>query len=187
MPETRVPARFDSSLAMRNGDRALRPRSERSSAIDATVDVKRDYTLHASTFRTRPHANPRGTAKKPKSSLDRLRSRASNSEPGRTERQSQAQHVPQYDRISRGLDQRIAQREQRHAGAERQQHQTRARDARHERGHADARGHREQDVADDREAREQDPRRDAGGCRPIPNGASSRNNPETRPRTSSSA
>ena len=40
----RVPDRFDCSLAMRNGDRALRPRSERSSAIDATVDVKDDYT-----------------------------------------------------------------------------------------------------------------------------------------------
>src|SRR5712691_11725307 len=61
MPEIRVPARFDSSLAMRNDDRALRPRSERSSAIDATVDVKRDYTLHASIVRTRPRANPRGT------------------------------------------------------------------------------------------------------------------------------
>jgi len=44
-PEMRVPARFDSSLATRNGDRALRPRSERSSAIDATVDVKQNYTL----------------------------------------------------------------------------------------------------------------------------------------------
>src|SRR5258708_5611616 len=44
-PEMRVPARFDSSLATRNGDKALRPRSERSSTIDVTVDVKRDYTL----------------------------------------------------------------------------------------------------------------------------------------------
>src|SRR5213076_3588285 len=44
-PEMRVADRFDSSLAMRNGDRALRPRSERSSAIDATVDVNRNYTL----------------------------------------------------------------------------------------------------------------------------------------------
>jgi hypothetical protein len=41
----RVSARFESSLAMRNGDRALRPRSESSSAIDAAVDVNRDYTL----------------------------------------------------------------------------------------------------------------------------------------------
>src|SRR5438445_8267539 len=135
-PEMRVPARFDSSLAMRNGDRALRPRSERSSAIDATVDVKRDYTLHASIVRTRPHANPRGdTAKKPKSSLDRLRSRASNSEPGRTERQSQAQHVPQYDRTSRGRDQRIAQPEQPHPAAERQQHQPPPANPRHQPGH----------------------------------------------------
>jgi len=39
----RVPARFDSILAMRNGDRALRPRSERSSASDATVEVKDKY------------------------------------------------------------------------------------------------------------------------------------------------
>src|SRR5215211_1453592 len=36
-----------SSLVMRNGDSAVRPRSERSSAIARVADVKTDYTLRA--------------------------------------------------------------------------------------------------------------------------------------------
>src|SRR5271157_5473779 len=64
-PETGVPARVDSSLAMRNGDRALRPRSDRSSAIDATVDVKRDYTPHASRLTEAPPCGPEQEAVRP--------------------------------------------------------------------------------------------------------------------------
>src|SRR6185295_18170864 len=41
---TRVPVSEDKSFATRNDDRALRPRSERSSAIDTGIRVKQDYT-----------------------------------------------------------------------------------------------------------------------------------------------
>src|ERR1700687_2826964 len=44
-PLTRVVTRLVCSLSMRNGERALRPRSEISSAIEAGVGSKTNYTL----------------------------------------------------------------------------------------------------------------------------------------------
>src|SRR6185295_7977220 len=71
----RVPVSEDSSLATRNDDRALRPRSERSSAIDTGMRVKPDYTPLAAppAARKRRIHPPRPAAARTVSVLQNLR------------------------------------------------------------------------------------------------------------------
>src|SRR6266481_2793788 len=90
-PEMRVPARFDSSLATRNGDRALRPRSERSSTIDVTVDVKRDYTLRSS---------------EDELGLCGIAAGVADGEAGSAEHEPEAHDVPEAERVTCRLEQR---------------------------------------------------------------------------------
>src|SRR6266487_4988439 len=164
-PLTRVVARLVSSLSMRNGERALRPRSEISSAIEAGMGAKTNYTLPR-VGRTLRHGKARRLfAPVVAPSLRHGLPRASERESRCAHDRSQRQHVPKRKRCHRGSDEAIADGKQGDGGDQRQREQRRTCDARRADDPRRSRLDRKQDVTHQRESRKQYPGRDARDCR----------------------
>src|SRR6202521_326684 len=164
-PRTGVAARLVSSLSMRNGERALRPRSEISSAIEAGVGSKTNYTLLARRIAARGEAR-RFWRLSPVVSpaLCRERPRASECQSGCAHHGPQRQHVPKRQRRNRRRDEAIADGKQGDGGGKRQREQRGAGEARRADDPRRSRLDGKQDVTHQREPRKQYPGRDPWNC-----------------------